>query len=249
LKIVDIRHLKDYKPRQWFVKQMSEPFQINQISTKSLRERILDALRSAILSGELKPGQALVETDLAAQLGVSRAPLREAIQILNTEGLVTVVPYHGTTVTSLSKVDIEELYSLRSVLESFAIERIFADNPATAAEALQAIFDRMMAAAHEGSWRDVNRIDREFHDKIIELSGHRLLSSTWYTVNMRVQQVMSLHNLRNDNIVRVVENHLPILAALVSNDRDQALLVIQQHIATTGELIAEGWAYNTEDKP
>ncbi|MGV2434584.1 MAG UNVERIFIED_CONTAM: GntR family transcriptional regulator [Anaerolineae bacterium] len=77
---------------------MSESFQFNQISTKSLRERILDALRSAILSGELKPGQALVETDLAAQLGVSRAPLREAIQILNTEGLVTVVPYHGTTV-------------------------------------------------------------------------------------------------------------------------------------------------------
>jgi DNA-binding GntR family transcriptional regulator len=135
------------------------------------------------------------------------------------------------------------------VLESFAIERIFADNPTTAAEALQAIFDRMMAVAHEGSWRDVNRIDREFHDKIIELSGHRLLSSTWYAVNMRVQQVMSLHNLRNDNIVRVVENHLPILAALQGNDCDQALRAIQQHIATTGELIAGGWAYNTEDKP
>ena len=73
------------------------------IPNKSLREHVLDALRDAILNGELKPGQTLVESDLATQLGVSRAPLREAIQILKTEGLLEAVSYKGTTVKHLEK--------------------------------------------------------------------------------------------------------------------------------------------------
>ncbi|MEZ4671421.1 MAG: GntR family transcriptional regulator [Anaerolineae bacterium] len=99
---------------------------LHQIENRPLRERVLDALRDAIISGELKPGQDLVETELAASLGVSRAPLREALQILSSEGLVETIPYTGTTVKRLTRTDIEELYSLRSVLETFAIRRIIA---------------------------------------------------------------------------------------------------------------------------
>ncbi|MEM6284212.1 MAG: GntR family transcriptional regulator [Chloroflexota bacterium] len=214
---------------------------LEHFNNKSLRERILDTLKSAILSGELKPGQTLVETDLASQLGVSRAPLREAIQILNSEGLVSTVPYHGTTVTKLTRTDIEELYSLRSVMESFAIQRILEQHHPTAVTDLQAIYERMIAAANDNNWRDLNMLDREFHDTIITLSGHSLLASTWNTVQMRVQQVMSLHNLRNRNIVQVANNHLPIINAITANDLPLATRVIQQHIASTGDLIAEGW--------
>ncbi|MEL7234343.1 MAG: GntR family transcriptional regulator, partial [Chloroflexota bacterium] len=200
-----------------------------------------------ILSGELKPGQTLVETDLAAQLGVSRAPLREAIQILNSEGLVATVPYHGTTVTKLTRTDIEELYSLRSVLESFAIRRILEQQHPTAVTDLKAIYRRMITAAHENNWRDVNMIDREFHDTIISLSGHSLLASTWNTVQMRVQQVMSLHNLRNRNVVQVAQNHLPIIDAIAAADLPLATQVIQRHIASTGDLIAEGWHVDEDE--
>lgn len=221
---------------------------LGQIKNKSLRERILDSLRSAILSGELKPGQTLVETDLAAQLGVSRAPLREAIHILNSEGLLESIPYHGTTVKKLTKVDIEELYSLRSVLERFAVRRIMENDPAAAVSELTAIYDRMIEAAEHGSWRDMNMIDRQFHDKLIELSGHTLLKTTWNTVEMRVQQVMSLHNMRNREIIQVAKNHLPILNTMASGNVAAALKAIQEHIATTGDLIAEDWHDNEEYK-
>ncbi len=76
---------------------------LGQIHNKSLREHVLDMLHTAIINGELKPGQILVEADQVGQLGGSRAPVREAINILATQGLVAVVPYHGTTVKKLSR--------------------------------------------------------------------------------------------------------------------------------------------------
>ncbi|MEO0561661.1 MAG: GntR family transcriptional regulator [Chloroflexota bacterium] len=227
---------------------MAETPSLHQINNKSLRERVLDSLREAILSGELRPGQALVETDLASQMGVSRAPLREAIQTLNTEGFVSTVPYHGTTVTRLTKVDIEELYSLRGALESFAMQRIFQQGVAAeSAVPLRQIYERLVEAASRESWRDLNVIDREFHDKLIELSGHRLLASTWYTVHMRVQQVMSLHNLNNRSITQVAENHRPILETMEKGALDEALEILHLHIASTGDLIAEGWLEDDEE--
>ena len=95
-----------------------------QIKNLSMQEQTLDTLREAILTGELKPGQSLIEMDLSRQLGVSRAPIREALRILNSEGLIETIPYHGTTVRRLSKADIEEIYSMRSLLETFAVEQV-----------------------------------------------------------------------------------------------------------------------------
>jgi DNA-binding GntR family transcriptional regulator len=174
-------------------------------------------------------------------LGVSRAPLREAIHILNSEGLLESVPYHGTTVKKLTKSDIEELYSLRSALESFAVQRILEKGDTASIASLYPIYDQLLDAAQRGSWREVNVLDRHFHDQIIQLSGHSLLASMWNTVEMRVQQIMSLLNLRNRDIVQVAQNHLPIIHAMESGDVEASVKAIQEHIATTGDLIAEGW--------
>ena len=99
----------------------------------------------------------------------------------------------------------------------------------------------MLAAAHKNDWLELNRIDRTFHDQIIQLSGHSLLESTWSTVQMRVQQVLAIRNMRNRDIVMVAKNHLPILDALEKHDLEQALAAIQEHVASSGDLIAEGW--------
>jgi DNA-binding GntR family transcriptional regulator len=217
------------------------------IENKPLRERVLDALREAIVTGELKPGQALVEMELAAQLGISRAPLREALQSLAHEGLVETMPYRGTVVRHLSKTDIEELYSLRSVLETFAIQRVIAQNNPDNPAQLRAIFELMLAAAQAGSLTDVNKIDRVFHDTLIELSQHSLLLQTWSTVTMRVRQVMALRNERNTDITRIAYNHLPIIEAIEQGDEAHAVRLIQQHVATSGDLIAENWNDTTEN--
>lgn len=214
---------------------------LSQINNKPLREQILDALRDAIVHGDLKPGQPIVEAELAAQLGVSRAPIREALQILNSEGLLETVPYRGTTVRRLTRVDIEELYSLRSVLETFAIRRIIAHGEPGDVERLRKHFEGMLAMADLGDLKRLNEIDRAFHDTLIELSRHSLLMSTWNGVALRVRQVMALLNERNTDLTQIAYNHLPIIEAIADRDEERAVMLIEKHIAATGGLIAEGW--------
>jgi DNA-binding GntR family transcriptional regulator len=214
---------------------------LNQIDNKPLRERVLDALREAIISAELKPGDPLIELELSNQLGVSRAPLREAIQILSREGLVETMPYRGAIVRNLTRRDIEELYSLRSVLESFAVQRIIERSDPAHVARLRAIFETMLAAAKDGDLKAVNNIDREFHDTLIELSEHNLLVMTWSSVSMRVRQVMALRNRRNSDITRIAYNHLPIIDAIEKADEAEALKLIREHVASSGDLLAENW--------
>lgn len=218
-------------------------YQLHSIANKPLKERVLDALRDAILNGDFKPGQPLIETEIAAQLGVSRAPLREALQILSTEGLVETVPYHGSRVRALTRVGIEELYSLRTVLETFALERVMARRNPADVEHLREIYERMLAAAERGDLASVSAIDRDFHLALITMSGHSLLLSIWQMVAMRVQQVMALRNRRNSDFTQIARNHLPIIDAIAAGDLEQARALLIEHIASSADLIIDGWDY------
>lgn len=213
----------------------------NHIENKPLRERILDILRDAIVNGEFKPGHPLIETELATQLGVSRAPLREALQILNKEGLLETVPYHGTTVRRLSRTDIEELYSLRVVLETFAIRRVIAQNSPENTQRLREYFAKMLDAAEANDLKLLNKIDREFHDAIIEYSKHGLLMSVWNAVSLRVRQVMALQNNRFSDIKEIAYNHLAIIDAIAEADESRAVALIEDHVSSVGRQIAQHW--------
>ena len=97
---------------------------MERIELRSLKEQVLDYLREAIVSGELKPGQPLIGSELGNLLGVSNATLREAIQALSVEGLIESVPYRVPTVKKLSRKDIGDLFSARMMLEDFAARQI-----------------------------------------------------------------------------------------------------------------------------
>lgn len=229
----------------------SNHLSLHHIDNKPLRERILDILRDAIVSGEMRPGQPLVEMELASQLGVSRAPLREALQTLSREGLIEATPYKGTIVRHLTRRDIEELYSLRCTLEIFAVQRIMALDDPDSVPRLQALFEAMLAAAQAGDLKAVNNIDRDFHDTLIELSEHHLLAQTWSVVSLRVRQVMALTNRRNSDITRIAYNHLPIINAIASHDEAEAVRLLTEHVASSGGLIAEDWhdTSSSDDDP
>ena len=215
--------------------------QLTEIDNKSLRERIADSLREAILSGSLKPGSPLKEVELAEQFRVSRAPLREALQSLSAEGLVESVPYHGSRVKSLSLADIEEIYSLRGTLEAFAIERIITRSVPHAADELQSIVEEMLVASRADQIGLVSEIDQRFHSTVITLSEHQLLDSMWNVVAFRVRQVMSLRNRLNRDLVQVALNHLPIIQAIRDKDIEVAKTLIKAHVASAGDLAAHTW--------
>jgi DNA-binding GntR family transcriptional regulator len=202
---------------------------------------VLDALRDAILDGDLKPGQPLTETDLAAQLGVSRAPLREAMQVLNAEGLVEAIPYRGTTVKTLTKSDIEEVYSLRILLETFALRRIIERGDPDDVRQLRDLYTHMVVVAKQGNITRVSEIDREFHHTLIALSRHNLLLSVWHGVAMRVRQIMALRNRQNRDVMQVVRNHLPIIDAIEQRDYTLAENILREHIASAADIIIDQW--------
>ena len=217
-----------------------------QLNNVPLSERIGVRLRDAILTGELIPGQVLVESEIASQLGVSRAPVREAIRMLSTEGLVESIPYHGTTVREITQTDVEELYSLRSVLEEFAVRRIISQGNPEHITRLQELYTRMEAAAEASDLNLVSEADRAFHDMLITLSDHQLLQHTWSSVSFRVRQVMSLRRirrnvLRRDDLKQLAESHLPIITAISNADESRAVELICEHIVTSGDLITADW--------
>lgn len=212
-----------------------------QIKNMSIREQTLVTLREAILTGELKPGHSLIEMDLSRQLGVSRAPIREALRILNSEGLIETIPYHGTTVRRLTRTDIEEIYGMRSLLEIFAVEHVIRAHDPEFLRRLRATVDDMIVAGRANNIKTVNMLDRDFHDALIETSGHSLLLSLWQTVAMKVRQVMALVNRRNTDLTQIARSHLPLLDAMEQGDIPQASILLRAHIASAGDLVAEDW--------
>lgn len=219
---------------------------LQHIENKPLREKIVDILRDMLISGELRPGQSLVESKIASQMGVSRVPVREAIQTLSSEGLVDIIPYRGSVVRHLTRRDIEELYSLRAVLESFAISRIVANTGLSPSEPLTTCFNNMLDAAKSGDINLVNEMDRRFHDTLIELADHKLLSLTWSSVSLRVRQVMALRNRQNSDLTQIAYNHLPIIEAISNRDEQTAVNLIKVHVASSGDLLAELWDHDSD---
>jgi DNA-binding GntR family transcriptional regulator len=209
------------------------------VDNRPLRMQIADALQNAILSGELRPGEPLVEAEIASRLGVSRGPVREAMQVLQTRNLIESVPYHGTKVRSLTRVDIEEVYSLRTVLETFAVRRVIAVAPQSVIDELNGICDAMQAAASKDDWRTVVELDDSFHRALIYGADHSLLANAWEQLDVRVRQIMALRNLRNDDIMQIFRNHVPIVESIERRDEASAVTLLEEHVASASDLMVE----------
>ena len=222
---------------------------MERIESKSLKEQVQESLRNAIVNGELKPGQPLVGADLANQLGVSNATIREAIQTLSVEGLVETVTYRVPTVKQLSRKDIEDIFSVRGMLEAFAVRRILlSDDLPTVVEELYACCDGMDEAAEQGSLQDLNRIDRQFHEILIRYGDNELLAMFWNSVAQRVRQVMSLRNQQKGSLYLIAQNHRTITEAIARQDEALSVQLISEHVGLLGETIADTWNEEAFDK-
>jgi DNA-binding GntR family transcriptional regulator len=216
-----------------------QPHAIGGVDTRPLRQQIADALQRAILDGELVPGAPLVEMDIAQSLGVSRAPVREALQLLARANLVETAPYRGTTVRRLTPVDVEEVYSLRTALETFALRRAMARDAAGLARDLRAACDAMQAIAVRGDWSRLAGEDARFHALLVAHAEHHTLQQVWSDLHMRVRQIMALRNLQNDDSMEVFYRHVPIVDAIEAGDVDAAVTALEAHIASAADLVLD----------
>jgi len=197
---------------------------------------VLEVLREAILDGVFQPGDRLNESHIADQLNISRGPVREALRRLEEMGLVVRSPGRGCFVRQYERRDIEELWTLRSVLEQFAIG--LASPVATKKDLrhLSEIINKMHQAAAEKEQRKLLKLDFQFHDYLLELANHSLLKETWQSLGIRIQRFLYLQPAIYDNLDKIPQTHEPIVSALKAGDTAKAQEAIEQHISEVAEL-------------
>lgn len=145
------------------------------VAKTPLPKQVEQALKEAIFSGRIKPGEKLNEEKLASEMHVSRVPIREALRLLGQQGIVTISENRGAHVTRLTAADVRELFEIRERLEPFAAALAAQSLTARDITRLAALLRRMAAAAAEDDRLKFFRADLEFHRIIWRLSGHRLL--------------------------------------------------------------------------
>ena len=203
------------------------PHDITPIENVPLRVQVANRLRKAILSGRMLPGAALVETALAEEMNVSRAPIREAIQILENDGLVETIAYKGKRVKPLTAREVAETYSLREVFEVMAVRLILESGAPL--DTLRTHCDEMTAAAEANNFEALVVADEAFHHALIRLADHNLLLTSWKNLYLRIHQIMALRNRDERNLTEVAGNHPPIVQALADGDADRAINFISEH--------------------
>jgi DNA-binding GntR family transcriptional regulator len=200
---------------------------LHPIEQTPLRVQVAERLRSAIVTGRLRPGDALTETALAEQLNVSRAPIREAIQDLENDGLVETVAYRGKRVKPLTVREVSEIREMRQHFEVMAVRRIV--KLGIDVEALWTPC-RAMEKAAAGADRDaLIAADEAFHRTLIRLSDHELLGQLWGGIYLRIHQIMSLRNDEEVDLLDIARAHPPIVEALASGDVECAVRLVSEH--------------------
>lgn len=210
---------------------------ISRIENVPLRVSVADIIRKAIIDGNMRPGTPIVEMALAEQLNISRAPLREAIQILEADGLIESVPYKGKRVKPLTLKEVEELYSLREQFEAFSIRRIIERN--VDVSELRMHSDSMFAAAEAGDFSRLMVADEAFHRTLIRLADHDIMLGIWDNLALRIHQIMALRNSANRDLRQVAANHPPIIAAIEKGDLMTAIYLISDHTRSASQIKPE----------
>lgn len=208
--------------------------QFEAVDAATRTSAVAEQLRRAILDGALAPGSRLVESRLAEEMRVSRAPIREALRRLEDEGLVTRIPYRGTHVANLSQRRIRELYSLRALLEGFAVRRAIPRLTPMDEEQLEEINRRMLRAAEGEDLQGLVAADLALHRELCRLSDHEVLFHVWEGISNQIRQCISASAYRQD-LQAVAGSHRPIMEAVQARDVARAEQTVREHVLEAGE--------------
>ncbi|WP_284989555.1 GntR family transcriptional regulator [Arthrobacter sp. efr-133-TYG-120] len=203
-----------------------------------MAQDVADRIRDAILAGEIEPGTRLNEVEMAASLSVSRGPVRDAIILLRQEGLLQGDWHRGSRVTVFTHKDLEEIYSLRYVIELLAVQRLIEGRTDGDLEILQARAEDIERIAAKGDRSEMLQADIAFHDAIYACAGHDRLEQVW--LGLRSQIALLLLNRQqghDDYRTRIGPEHWEMFRVIRDRDTEKAEELVQDHIQTAFERI------------
>ena len=200
------------------------------LNLKSLKEQVYEYLREGILSGKIKSGDRLVESDLAERIGTSRTPVREALHTLEREGLVESLHRVGYVVRPISELEVSELCEIRLALESLALRWALSKDSAGLARPMRENLSRCEQQVAVGDLKAFVEMDAQFHDLISKVAdSSRLMEMTnsirRYMLRYRIQSIYT-----EDNVRRAIAGHRALLEAIEDGDKEAAQRALGAHI-------------------
>lgn len=204
---------------------------LSQIYPVSLREQVVQQIRTAIIEGRMKPGDHVTEAMLTEQLGVSRTPVREALILLEREGLIIAAPNRGCFVRAFNERDVSEIFSMRITLENFAGKLIIDTLEKADIAELRDSIARQRLAIERDAFKQVRSIDMAFHQYMVSKSNHELLIRNWTAIVAQIAAVLYLRAeaIENYDEYQSIQDHTSIVDAYEAHDLEH-LMALNERI-------------------
>lgn len=223
------------------------------LQIRSVADRIVDELRRLIVSGALEPGEVLNENRLAEQLGVSRSPVREALQRLVTERLLISERNKSVTVKKFTAADFAEIYDARLAIESHAAARVIANGAAQVDLAVARLETALVTLTHavaSGDWFQTAQADQAFHQELVRSGGNNRLVEAYRLLSAETITCMTWLENALPSGEDLVREHQDFIDCLRAHDSARILGVIGQHLTSaSATLSASSPADRTTDHP
>jgi DNA-binding GntR family transcriptional regulator len=210
----------------------------------SLRGRVYNTIRDKILSGDYHESEELKENTIATELGVSRTPVREALRQLELEGLVSITPNKGASVTGITKKDIHDIYMIRSYLEGLCTKWACENITNAQIEALEEILYLSDFHSRRSHFEQMVDLDNKFHDLIYKASGSKILNHVLSDFHQYVERVRKITLSRPYRAEQSSKEHAAIVEALKKRDGELAEDLAHEHMMNTIQNLTEQGLYS-----
>ena len=222
------------RPRE---RKMSEDLKLNMNAYLPLRDVVFQTLREAILKGDLRPGERLMELQLAAKLGVSRTPIREAIRMLEQEGLAVTIPRKGAEVARMTEKDMEDVLQIREALDDLAVQVACDKITQEQLERLMATMKNFELAVQAGDLSKIVAYDVEFHDVIYEATDNPKLVILLSNLREQIYRYRVEYLKEKENYPMLIQEHKAILNALKEKNKECVVTAMHTHIRNQAETV------------
>ena len=200
------------------------------IARKGLHEEVAARLRDMIVEGVLEPGARVPERELCLRLGISRTPLREALKILASEGLVDLQHHRGAVVSSLTAAALDDLFQVMGALEALAGKAACERASDTAIGEIRALHERMLGHHARGELSDYFRLNQRIHEGIVAAAGNSVLSQLYRGLSVRIRRARYMANLSKPRWDQAVAEHQQILETLMARDGVRLGRLLEEHL-------------------
>ena len=205
----------------------------------NLAEQVRQAIVSEIASGKLKPGERIIQEQIAQELGVSRQPVQQALLLLKNQGVLRDAAGRGLLVTSLDPTQVRQMYDLRAVIEGLAFRKAAENNPERAKKLGPALIQNGRKSVKSSAVAQMIAADIKFHDFIYALSDNPLIAPAMQVQWTNTQRVMGEVLMRDETPRDIWDQHEALLKAVMAGDGEAAEALARQHITQAADFMIE----------